>query len=156
MFRVFLFIFFFFLICVCIPWVWLGWRWCEYVLMHCSSFRNFTFCFYRFLFYFRLLVYIYVLLSVFPLRCLLQCLFVCLFVLLFYFVFIPFLYLFIVYAMWLYFINFSLKVYVHMGGPGSYVVGSNNSYKPITNTAWVRSQLCKLQKRVHSTRSRKW
>ena len=24
---------------------------------------------------------------------------------------------------------------------------SNNSYKPITNTAWVRTQLCKLQKR---------
>jgi hypothetical protein len=24
--------------------------------------------------------------------------------------------------------------------------GSNNSYKPITNTAWVRAQLCKLQK----------
>ena len=46
----------------------------------------------------------------------------------------------------------------HMGGPGgsmSYVVGSNNSYKPITNTAWVRAQLCKLQKTVHSTRSRK-
>jgi hypothetical protein len=38
----------------------------------------------------------------------------------------------------------------HIGGPGgsmSYVVGSNNSYKPITNTAWVRAQLCKLQKR---------
>jgi len=27
----------------------------------------------------------------------------------------------------------------------SYVVGSNSSYKPITNTAWVRAQLCKLQ-----------
>ena len=27
----------------------------------------------------------------------------------------------------------------------------NNSNKPITNTAWVRAQLCKLQKRVHST-----
>jgi hypothetical protein len=26
------------------------------------------------------------------------------------------------------------------------VVGSNNSYKPITNTAWVRARLCKLQK----------
>ena len=26
------------------------------------------------------------------------------------------------------------------------VVGSNSSYKPITNTAWVRAQLCKLQK----------
>jgi hypothetical protein len=36
------------------------------------------------------------------------------------------------------------------GGPGgsmSWVVGSSNSYKPITNTAWVRAQLCKLQKR---------
>ena len=31
-------------------------------------------------------------------------------------------------------------------GPG-WVVGSNSSYKPITNTAWVRTQLCKLQKR---------
>jgi hypothetical protein len=31
----------------------------------------------------------------------------------------------------------------------------NNSYKPITNTAWVRARLCNLQKRVHSTRSRK-
>jgi hypothetical protein len=29
----------------------------------------------------------------------------------------------------------------------------NNSYKPITNTAWVRARLCKLQKRVHSARS---
>jgi len=28
----------------------------------------------------------------------------------------------------------------------------NNWYKPITNTAWVRARLCKLQKRVHSTR----
>ena len=28
----------------------------------------------------------------------------------------------------------------------SYVVGlPNNSYKPITNTAWVRARLCKLQ-----------
>ena len=34
-----------------------------------------------------------------------------------------------------------------VGGSMSYVVGSNNSYKPITNTAWVRAQLCKLQKR---------
>ena len=24
--------------------------------------------------------------------------------------------------------------------------GSNNSYKPITNTTWVRARLCKLQK----------
>jgi len=27
-----------------------------------------------------------------------------------------------------------------------YIVESNNSYKPITNTAWVRVWLCKLQK----------
>ena len=36
-----------------------------------------------------------------------------------------------------------------LGGPGdsvSKVIGSNSSYKPITNTAWVHSQLCKLQK----------
>jgi hypothetical protein len=34
------------------------------------------------------------------------------------------------------------------GGSMSYVVGlPNNSYKPITNTAWVRARLCKLQKR---------
>ena len=31
-----------------------------------------------------------------------------------------------------------------------------NSYKPITNTAWVLAQFFKLQERVHSTRSRKW
>jgi hypothetical protein len=43
------------IICLCITWVW--WRWgCFW--MYCSSFRNFTFCFYWFLFYFRLLVYI--------------------------------------------------------------------------------------------------
>jgi hypothetical protein len=29
-----------------------------------------------------------------------------------------------------------------------------NSYKPITNTECVRARFCKLQKRVHSTRSR--
>ena len=28
----------------------------------------------------------------------------------------------------------------------SQVFGSNNSYKPITNTGWVRVRLCKLQK----------
>jgi hypothetical protein len=38
--------------------IWLGWRWGGCVLMYCSSFRNFTFCFYWFLFYFHLLVYI--------------------------------------------------------------------------------------------------
>jgi len=36
------------------------------------------------------------------------------------------------------------------GGSMSYLVGfpnnSNNSYKPITNTTWVRDRLCKLQK----------
>jgi hypothetical protein len=33
------------------------------------------------------------------------------------------------------------------GGSMSWVVGlPNNSYKPITNTAWVRARLCKLQK----------
>jgi hypothetical protein len=89
--------------------IWLGWRWGGCVLMYCSSFRNFTFCFYWFLFSRACL---YMCNWCFPLRCLFQCLLVCLFVLLFYFVFIPFLYLFIVYVMWLYFINFSLKVYV--------------------------------------------
>ena len=33
------------------------------------------------------------------------------------------------------------------GGSMSQVAGSNNSYKPITNTAWVRARLCKLQKK---------
>ena len=32
----------------------------------------------------------------------------------------------------------------------------SNSFKPITNTAWVCAPLCKLQKRVYSTRSRKF
>ena len=33
------------------------------------------------------------------------------------------------------------------GGSMSQIVGlPNNSYKPITNTAWVRARLCKLQK----------
>ena len=32
------------------------------------------------------------------------------------------------------------------GGSMSQVIGSNNSYKPITNTAWVCPRLCKLQK----------
>jgi hypothetical protein len=33
----------------------------------------------------------------------------------------------------------------------SYVVElPNNSYKPITNTAWVRARLCKLQERCTS------
>jgi len=42
-------------------------------------------------------------------------------------------------------------------GSMSSVVGlPNNSYNPITNTAWIRARLCKLQKIVHSTRSRKW
>jgi hypothetical protein len=55
--------------------------------------------------------------------------------------------------------DFQMTYYITMEGPGgsmSYVVGlPNNSYKPNTNTAWVRVRLCKLQKRVHSTRSRK-
>ena len=34
------------------------------------------------------------------------------------------------------------------GGSMSQIVGlPNNSYKPITNTAWVQVRLCKLQKR---------
>ena len=42
------------------------------------------------------------------------------------------------------------------GGSISQIVGlPYNSYKPITNTAWVRTRLCKLQKRVHSTHSHK-
>jgi hypothetical protein len=106
-----LFHFFFFLICVCITWVWLGWRWGECVVMYCSSFRNFTFCFYWFLFYFRLVVYICVdgvfLYGVCFNVCLFAYLFCC-----FISFFSHFLYLFIVYVMWLYFINFSLKVYV--------------------------------------------
>jgi len=37
------------------------------------------------------------------------------------------------------------------------VVGlPNNSYKPITNTAWVRTGPCKLQKRAPSTHNHKW
>jgi hypothetical protein len=31
----------------------------------------------------------------------------------------------------------------------------NNSFKPINNTACDRARLCTLQKKVHSTRSRK-
>jgi hypothetical protein len=34
---------------------------------------------------------------------------------------------------------------------GSRATPANNSYKPITNTAWIRARLCKLQKRVHLT-----
>ena len=44
-------------------------------------------------------------------------------------------------------------LYIHInsgkcpGGSMSQVVGlPNNSYKPITNTAWIRARLCKLQK----------
>jgi hypothetical protein len=37
----------------------------------------------------------------------------------------------------------------------SLVVGlSNNSYKPITNTAWVHARLCKLQKTVFAVDDR--
>jgi hypothetical protein len=110
-FRVFFFIFS--LICVCITWVWFGWRWGGCALMYCSSLRNFTFCFYLFYFIFACLSKNVLLVFSFTvLNCLFQCLFQSLFVLLFYFVFVPFLYLFIVYVMWLYFINFSLNVYV--------------------------------------------
>ena len=38
---------------------------------------------------------------------------------------------------------------------GTVVVLPNNSYKPITNMVWGHIRLCRLQKRVHSTRSRK-
>jgi len=41
---------------------------------------------------------------------------------------------------------------IHLQWPGL----PNNSYKPVINTAWVRSRLCILQKRVHSTRDSKW
>ena len=38
--------------------------------------------------------------------------------------------------------------YIKMKGPGGSMIGlPNNSYKPITNTAWVRARLCKLQKK---------
>ena len=42
-----------------------------------------------------------------------------------------------------------LNVFLLRGPRGSmsYVVGSNNSYKHITNKAWVCARLCKLQKR---------
>ena len=39
-----------------------------------------------------------------------------------------------------------LITYGGAGGSMSKVVGTNSSYKPITNTAWVYAQLCKLQK----------
>ena len=87
-FRVFFFIVFF-LICVCISWVWLGWRWDGCVLMYCSSFRNFIFCFYWFLFLFSLAC-LYMCCWCFPVRCLFQCLCVCLFALLFFFRFYSF------------------------------------------------------------------
>jgi hypothetical protein len=42
-----------------------------------------------------------------------------------------------------------------LGGSMSLVVGlSNNSYKPITNTAWVHARLCKLQKTVFAVDDR--
>ena len=47
------------------------------------------------------------------------------------------------------------SIHLHLRGPGWLNELPNNSHKPITNTAWVRTRLCKLQKRVHSTRSRK-
>jgi len=56
-------------------------------------------------------------------------------------------------------IFYNTNTFITRGPSGvmSWVVGlPNNSYKPITNTAWVRVRLCKLQKSVHWTRSRKW
>ena len=51
---------------------------------------------------------------------------------------------------WFIYRRFLLPQYKRGEGPGglmSQVVGlPNNSYKPITNTAWVRARLCKLQK----------
>ena len=50
---------------------------------------------------------------------------------------------------------FIVLCYIIVGPRGSMsqVVGlPNNSYNVITNTAWVRTRLCRLQKRVHSTR----
>jgi hypothetical protein len=57
----------------------------------------------------------------------------------------------ILFSDWLIFLDFSpLKPFGQMNrnlvGSMSKVVGSNNSYKPITNTAWVRPRFCKLQK----------
>ena len=51
----------------------------------------------------------------------------------------------------IHFASFYLRLFYYIlekgpGGSMSQVVGSNNSYKPITNTAWVRARLCKLQK----------
>ena len=44
-------------------------------------------------------------------------------------------------------IIFKLKDSKGPGGSMSQVVGlPNNPYKPITNTAWVRARICKLQK----------
>ena len=40
----------------------------------------------------------------------------------------------------------SIVVLQYWGCSMSQVAGSNNSYKPITNTAWVRARYCKLQK----------
>ena len=48
--------------------------------------------------------------------------------------------------MYIYLINHA-NALKNPGGSMSWVVGlPNNSYKPITNTAWVRARLCKLQK----------
>ena len=49
--------------------------------------------------------------------------------------------------------SFVLITFKRRGGSMNQVIGlPNHSYKPITNTAWVRARLCKLRKRVHSTR----
>jgi hypothetical protein len=36
--------------------------------------------------------------------------------------------------------------------PGGSMRLPNNAYKPVTNTAWVHTRLCKLQRRVHHVR----
>jgi hypothetical protein len=56
-------------------------------------------------------------------------------------------------TVWYFFVSANLKLgdtghsSIKEGGSMSEVAGSSNSYKPITNTAWVRARLCKLQKR---------
>jgi hypothetical protein len=51
-------------------------------------------------------------------------------------------------------LSVQIRIYLHL--PRNKPIWFSNSYKPIANTAWVRARLCKLQKRVHSIRSRKW
>ena len=54
----------------------------------------------------------------------------------------------LIYGLSVYALYFNSGQSKGQGGSMSEVVGfPNNSYKPITNTAWVRTRLCKLQKR---------